>query len=111
MRTWLNHFSLDWAIADWPGSLNNLFFASEFIPDRKHRRLYLKSRLLPKKGRMSIGAVATGDAASSWNVNAARLRYVAGRSTAHLKSLLCLPWQHLRWWKALMLARTEGMEP
>jgi hypothetical protein len=111
MRTWLDHFSLDWAIADWPGSLNNLFFASEFIPDRKRRLLYLKSRLLPKKGRMSIGAVATGDTATSWNVNAAHLRYVAGRSTAHLKSLLCLPWQHLRWWKALMLARTEGMEP
>ncbi|HEY1471060.1 MAG TPA: nucleotidyltransferase family protein [Candidatus Acidoferrum sp.] len=110
MRTWLDHFSLDWAISDWPGSLNNLFFASEFIPDRRRRLLYLRSRLLPAKGRMSIGAIAAGDSATSWNVNAAHLRYVAGRSTTHLKSILCLPWQHLRW-KALMLARTEGMEP
>ena len=42
MRTWLDHFSLDWAISDWPGSLNNLFFAPEFIPDRKRRLLYLR---------------------------------------------------------------------
>ncbi len=110
MRTWLDHFSLDWAIADWPGSLNNLFFAAEFIPDRRSRLLYLRSRLLPRRGQTSIGAVATNDGASSWKVNAARLRYTAGRSAAHLKSLLCLPWQHLRWWKALMFARTNGLE-
>ena len=110
MRTWLDHFSLDWAIADWPGSLNNLFFAAEFIPDRRRRLLYLRSRLLPRGGQTSIGAVATSDSASVWNVSAARLRYTAGRSAAHLKSLLCLPWQHLRWWKALMFARTNGLE-
>jgi hypothetical protein len=111
MRTWLDHFSLDWAISDWPGSLNNLFCAPEFIPDRRRRLLYLRSRLLPRKGQTSIGAVAASHGDSSWNVNSARLRYVAGRSAAHLKSLLCLPWQHLRWWRALMLARTQGMEP
>lgn len=111
MRAWLDHFSLDWAISDWPGSLNNLFCAPEFIPDRKRRLLYLRSRLLPRKGQTSIGAVAASHGDSSWNVNSARLRYVAGRSAAHLKSLLCLPWQHLRWWRALMLARTQGMEP
>jgi Uncharacterised nucleotidyltransferase len=110
MRAWLDHFALDWAISNWPGSLNNLFFAPKFIPDRRRRLLYLRSRLLPGKGRMSLGAVATVGSASSWNVSAAHLRYVAGRSAAHLKSLLCLPWQHLRWWKALMLARTGGME-
>lgn len=110
MRTWLDHFSLDWAIADWPGSLNNLFFAAEFIPDRRSRMLYLRSRLLPRKGQTSIGAVATSHGANSRNVNAARLRYTAGRTAAHLKSLLCLPWQHLRWWKALMFARTNGLE-
>jgi Uncharacterised nucleotidyltransferase len=110
MRTWLDHFSLDWAIADWPGSLNNLFFAAEFIPDRRSRMLYLRSRLLPRKGQTSIGAVATSHGANSRNVNAARLRYTASRTAAHLKSLLCLPWQHLRWWKALMLARTNGLE-
>jgi Uncharacterised nucleotidyltransferase len=110
LRTWLDHFALDWAISDWPGSLNNLFFMPEFIPDRRRRLLYLRSRLLPGKGQTSIGLVATGNGAGSWNVNSARLRYVAGRSAAHLKALLCLPWQHLRWWKALMLARTDGME-
>jgi hypothetical protein len=110
MRTWLDHFSLDWAISDWPGSLSNLFFASEFIPDRRRRLLYLRSRLLPRKEQTSIGVVATSNGASSWNVNLARLRYTAGRSAAHLKGLLCLPWQHLRWWKALMLARTNGLE-
>lgn len=110
LRAWLDHFSLDWAISDWPGSLNNLFFAPEFIPDRKRRLLYLRSRLLPRKARMSLGTVATSNGANSWNVNVAHLRYVTGRSATHLKSLLCLPWQHLRWWKALMLARTDGLE-
>jgi hypothetical protein len=107
MCTWLDHFSVDWAISDWPGSLNNLFMTQEFIPDRKRRLQYLGSRLLPKRGQTTIGELATVEGTSCWKANSVRLRYVADRSAAHLKNLLCLPWQYFRWWKALMMARTS----
>lgn len=105
MCTWLDNFSVDWAISDWPGSLNNLFITQEFISDRKRRIQYLRSRLLPRRGQTSVGEFATEEGASSWSAYSARLRYVADRSAAHLRSLLCLPWQQFRWWKALMVAR------
>ncbi len=107
-QAWLDHFSLDWALSDWPGSLNNLLFARVFIPDRMRRLQYLKSRLVPRRGQTSIGEVATGT--SSWKSNSARLRYVTDRSAAHLKDFLSLPWQHLRWWKTLALARNNGID-
>lgn len=110
MSTWLDHFAVDWAISDWPGNLSNLLFTHEFIPDRNRRLQYLRSRLLPRKGQTSIGQVAIVGGGSSWEVNSARLRYVTNRSAVHLRDLLCLPWQHLRWWKALMLARTNGID-
>jgi Uncharacterised nucleotidyltransferase len=108
MQVWIDHFSLDWAISDRPGSLNNLFVARVFIPDRKRRLQYLKGRLIPRRGQTSIGEIAAEN--SSWKWNSARLRYVTDRSSAHLKNFLCLPWQHLRWWKTLALTRNNGID-
>ncbi len=110
MRIWLDHFSVDWAISDLPGSLRNLFLTGEFIHDRKTRLLYLGSRLLPRRGQTSLGEIATPGVASSLKLKSAQLRYLAHRSAVHLKDLLCLPWQHLRWCKALMQARTHGID-
>jgi putative nucleotidyltransferase-like protein len=110
MRTWLDHFSVDWAISDLPGSLKNLFLTGEFIHDRKYRLHYLRSRLLPRRGQTSVGEIAAPGVTSSLKWKSAQLRYLAHRSAVHGKDLLCLPWQHFRWWKALMLARINGID-
>ena len=64
MSAWLDHFAADWAIADWPGSLSNLFLSTEFISDRSLRRQYWGSRLLPKKASTSLGRLKSRARAS-----------------------------------------------
>jgi len=101
LKAWLNDFAFDWALADWPGSLNNLFLASEFIPNRSDRMKYWQSRLLPEITRTSLGSMATAGAKSLMKVQAARLRYVAQRAAVHLRDIAGLPRQQIRWRRAL----------
>jgi hypothetical protein len=102
---WLDHFSENWALADWPGSLNNLFLASDFIADAGLRREYLMSRLFPKRERLTI-EVRTGDQPArpfAWQIQ--RLKYVAHRTGVHLGDLIRLPLEQWRWQRALGSAR------
>ncbi len=112
LRAWLDHFSVRWAIADWPGNLGNLFLAPEFIPDRKLRRQYVTSRLLPKRAQMSIGTMARGEKNKSVAWNLERWQYVAHRSGVHCRDLFRLPWDQLRWKRALAAVNTDpcGLE-
>ncbi|MGB2633765.1 MAG: hypothetical protein WAM58_07500 [Candidatus Acidiferrum sp.] len=48
MRAWLDHFGCDWALSDWPGSLNNLFLTAEFIPGLSLRVRYGAAGLFPE---------------------------------------------------------------
>jgi len=101
IHAWLDAFAVDWAISDWPGSLTNLFLAAEFIPDRKLRIQFLRSRLFPKKCHASVGVVSTAGRNMFLRLQAVRLSYIAQRTAAHLKDLARLPLQHLRWKRAL----------
>ena len=98
---WLDAFAVDWAISDWPGSLANLFLAEEFIPDRKLRTQFVRSRLFPKKSHASVGLVSTAGRNMFLRLQSVRLSYIAQRTAAHLKDLARLPLQHLRWKRAL----------
>jgi hypothetical protein len=110
LRTWLNVFAVDWAISDWPGSLKNIFLTTEFIPGRKLRIEYCRSRMLPKKSHASLGAVAAADRKMFLRLQTARLNYVAGRTAAHLKEIINLPLQHLRWKRALYASRGDILD-
>ena len=101
IHAWLDAFAVDWAISDWPGSLTNLFLAAEFIPDRKLRIQFLKSRLFPKKSHASVGVVSTAGRTMFLRLQAVRLSYIAQRTAAHLTNLARLPLQHLRWKRVL----------
>jgi Uncharacterised nucleotidyltransferase len=105
LRTWLDHFGVDWAIADWPGSLSNLFLTSEFIPDRGLRMKYWRSRLLPQKVQTYLGNTPAGGAHKFLAWQAARIRYVAERGAPYVKDLMVLPWQRLRWRRAIETSR------
>jgi hypothetical protein len=104
LRAWLDAFAVDWAVSDWPGSLTNLFLAAEFIPERKLRIQYFRSRLFPKKSHSSLGPVATAGGSMFFKLQTARLSYVAQRSAVHLKNILSLTLQHLRWRRALNMS-------
>jgi hypothetical protein len=110
LRTWLNVFAVDWAVSDWPGSLKNIFLTTEFIPGRKLRIEYCRSRMLPKKSHASLGAVAATDRNMFLRWQTARLSYVAGRTAAHLKQIIDLPLQHLRWKRALYASRGDILD-
>ena len=101
IHAWLDAFAVDWAISDWPGSLTNLFLAAEFIPDRKLRIRFLKSRMFPKKSHASVGVVSTAGRQMFLRLQAVRLSYIAQRTAAHLTDLARLPLQHLRWKRVL----------
>jgi hypothetical protein len=101
LRTWLDVFAVDWAISDWPGSLNNLFLTKEFIPDRKLRMHYWRSRLLPRRSHASLGAVAATNMLNCFQFEAVRIGYLAYRGAAHLKDIANLPRQWVRWKRAL----------
>lgn len=98
---WLDAFAVDWAISDWPGSLTNLFVAAEFIPERKLRVQYFRSRLLPRKSHISLGPVATTGRSMYLRLQTARLGYVTQRTAVHLRDIFSLPVQHLRWRRAI----------
>jgi hypothetical protein len=111
LRTWLDHFAVDWAVSDWPGSLDNLFLTVEFIPDPKLRMQYWRSRLFPNKAaQVSLGPVAATGAKRFFQLQAARLRYVAYRAALHLKSIATLPGQQLRWRRALGSSRGANLD-
>jgi hypothetical protein len=110
LRAWLDYFAIDWAISDWPGSLNNLFLTAEFIPDPNLRMQYWRSRLLPKKENASLGAVASTSPKKFLQLQAARLSYLAHRAGAHVKDIVALPRQQFRWKRALQSTRRLGFD-
>lgn len=105
LRVWLEHFSEDWALADWPGSLSNLFVASDFISDPGLRNEYLRSRLIPKRERLTI-ETPSGEISERplvWQIR--RWKYVAHRAGVHFADLVRLPLEQWRWQRALGSAR------
>ena len=110
MRVWLDHFATEWAISDWPGSLNNLFLTTEFIADPGLRRQYWRSRFLPKRVNTSLGSIATAGPRSLLLAQTARLSYVAKRTVAQLRDIVLLPRQQIRWKRALLSSRRIGFD-
>jgi Uncharacterised nucleotidyltransferase len=105
LRVWLEHFSEDWALTDWPGSLSNLFVASDFIADSRLRNKYLKSRLIPKRERLTIETRKSNDSERLFVWQIQRWKYVAHRAGVHLGDLVRFPLEQLRWQRALNSAR------
>ena len=110
LRTWLDHFAIDWASSDWPGSLNNIFLAAEFIPDGRLRKQYWRNRLFPPKERASLGSIAAASPTKVFQLQVARLSYIAHRAALHLKELVDLPRQQFRWKRVLESSRRPGFD-
>jgi hypothetical protein len=107
MLSWLERFSGGWAFAAWPGRLSNLFLAPDFISDSRLRGDYLRSRLIPKRLRLSIETRSSGDLERPFQWQIPRWKYVAQRAGAHLASMTRFPPAQRRWQRALGSARAE----
>ncbi|MGB2663071.1 MAG: nucleotidyltransferase family protein [Candidatus Acidiferrum sp.] len=110
MRAWLDHFGCDWALSDWPGSLNNLFLTAEFIPDSSLRMRYWRSRLIPRAAQASLGSFVPATPQKFFQLQAARVRYLVHRAAVHFKDIAALPRQQLRWKRALESSRRLGID-
>jgi hypothetical protein len=110
LTAWLDHFSVNWAIADWPGSLENLFVAAEFIPDANLRRQYWRSRLFPKKASTSLGERSYVTRKQWLRWQAVRFDYVSHRAAMHIKEIIALPLQQMRWRRATHASRRLGFD-
>lgn len=109
MRAWLDHFSCDWTLSDWPGSLNNLFLTAEFIPDPSLRMRYWRSRLIPRRAQASLGSIVPATPQKFFQLQAARVRYLARRAAVHFTDIAALPRQQLLWKRALESSRRLGI--
>jgi Uncharacterised nucleotidyltransferase len=107
LRTWLDRFAVDWALADWPGSLDNLLLTPEFIPNDAQKIEYWRSRLFPGPTQMSLGNVTHGHKRKFLRLQFSRAKYISRRSAAHLKDILGLPAQQIRWARALKARQRE----
>src|SRR3984893_2837999 len=105
LRAWLDDFSEGWALTDWPGSLSNLFLAPDFIADPGLRYEYFRSRLIPKRERLTIETRSGTDLERPFLSQLQRWKYVAHRAGVHLGDLVRLPLEQLRWQRALGSAR------
>ncbi len=110
VRAWLDHFGCDWALSDWPGSLNNLFLTAEFIPDPSLRMRYWRSRLIPRAAQASMASIEPATPQRFVQFQAARVRYLARRAAVHFKDIAALPQQQLRWKRALESSRRLGID-
>jgi len=104
LEAWLEHFALEWSLSDWPGSLNNLFLADEFIPDPARRRQYLWSRFLPRMSQMSVASVSIREPMAYFKLQLRRAQYVAQRALLHGKDVCGFPLQQYRWKRTLYTA-------
>jgi len=104
LNAWLDHFSVDWALSDWPGNLSNILLARDFIPDATLRTRYLASRILPTRARLSIASSPNKQKTKSpaWHFH--HWQYLLHRSRVHCKDLFRLPLYQLRWQRALSLS-------
>jgi Uncharacterised nucleotidyltransferase len=110
IRAWLDHFGGDWALSDWPGSLNNLFLTAEFIPDPILRMCYWRNRLIPRRTQASLGSIMPSTPQEYLQLQATRVKYLAHRAAVHFKDIASLLWQQDRWKRALESSRRPGLD-
>jgi hypothetical protein len=96
MQIWLNTLGERWVLANWPGSLLNLFANTEFMVGADARKRYIKSRLFPAPPRVLIGK-AGPEQRRAWTVaRTAHFAYAGRRLALHLSGLAILPFQLAR---------------
>jgi hypothetical protein len=110
LEVWLNHFGLEWALADWPGSLSNVLVASELIGDSGLQKAYRRNRIWPRKAQTSIGELAGSDLLVWGKVQWARLGYLVERVVCHARDLSKLPAQQRRWKHALEASERRALK-
>jgi Uncharacterised nucleotidyltransferase len=110
LEVWLDHFGLEWALADWPGSLSNVLVASELIGDSGLQKAYRRNRIWPRNAQTSIGEVAGSDSLVWGKVQLARLGYLVERAVRHARDLAKLPAQQRRWKHALEASERRALE-
>lgn len=109
LLVWLDHFGLEWALADWPGSLGNVLVASELIGDAGLQKAYRRNRLWPRNAQTSIGEVAGGDPRRWGKAQLARLEYLVERALRHARDLAKLPAQQRRWKRELQASERRAL--
>jgi len=110
VHSWFEQFSVRWILSDWPGSLLNIFLATDFIQDHELRTEYWKSRLLPGKAQLTIGKIRSSNRNMQREARNARWQYVAHRSAKHFGNVLSLPLNQIRWILAQRLTRSHSIE-
>ena len=101
IRTWVREFGLRSAISDLDGAKLTLFVHREFISDPNSWNSYLFGRIFPLGGQSSIGRVSTAATGARIKARASQCLHSVRRITFHVRELVSLPVEAIRWKCAL----------
>lgn len=101
LDTWARQFGTRWALADFGGSKLTLFIHGDFIYDADRWHGYLWRRLVPLRGRPSLGPIEASDVKTAVAGRLAQSLFAGRRLAFHTGELLTLARDAFRWRHAL----------
>jgi hypothetical protein len=105
VETWVRHFGTQWALSELGGSKVTLFIHEEFLNDTSKWKGYLLRRLVPARGRPSIGRFEASDVTTLITGRVAQFMFVVQRMAFHTSEIFVLAREAIRWRQALQTSR------
>lgn len=105
LDTWARQFGTRWALAGIGGSKLTLFIHEDFIYDADRWNGYLWRRLVPLRGRPSLGPIEASDVETAVAGRVAQLLFAGRRLAFHTGAVLTLARETFRWRHALQASR------
>ena len=108
IRLWVERYARGWVVTDMPGNKLNLMLHRHFIADRDEWRRYLRSRLLPVRGKAALCEGLDSCVVRSWRYKLANLRYRGQRAVHHVNTGVAFVFESIAW-KAALSSRSGNM--
>ncbi len=103
--TWVRHFGIQWALSELGGSKVTLFIHEEFVSDAAEWKSYFWRRLVPLRGRPSLGQIEASDVKTAMVGRAAQFWFAGRRLVFHTGEIFTFVREAFRWRHALETSR------
>lgn len=103
--TWVRHFGTQWALSELGGSKVTLFIHEEFVSDAAQWRGYFWHRLVPLRGRPSLGQIEASDVKTAMAGRVAQFWFAGRRLAFHTGEIFTFAREAFRWRHALETSR------
>jgi hypothetical protein len=107
-KAWVRQFGVTWAISDLPGNKLTLFVHREFVNDANLWRKYLRSRIFPMHLRSPLDLGADSTLRLKVKAMVALCAYAFRRVISHVREMVCLAVETIRWRQLLRTVPRES---